>query len=81
MIYKDFIEIGEVVIPPRGDKRGKRFGFARLYNAKDEKMMETKLDNIIIGSRKIYENIPRFSRKRFNKRKNSVITKPRWNGW
>lgn len=41
---------------------GKRFGFARVVNVKDERNFATKLDNIIIGSEKIMVNLPRFNR-------------------
>ncbi|XP_058758209.1 uncharacterized protein LOC131631431 [Vicia villosa] len=61
-IFKDYGEIDEVIIPPRRDRRGKKFGFARFFNVTDTKMMAIRLDNIIIGSRKIHTNLPRFSR-------------------
>lgn len=52
----------EVVIPCKRDKRGKRFGFARFLGVRDPDFFATQLDNIIIGSRKIYVNIPMFGR-------------------
>lgn len=62
MLFKEFREIDEVIIPPKKDKRRKMFGFVRFFDIKDEKMMALKLDNIIIGSRKIHANIPKFNR-------------------
>lgn len=55
-------DIAEIVIPSKHNKFGKRFGFARLKNVEDERLMEVKLDNTIIDGRKIYANQPRFDR-------------------
>ncbi|XP_058784296.1 uncharacterized protein LOC131659072 [Vicia villosa] len=55
-------EILEVVIPPWRNKFGKRFGFARFKEVKDERMLAVKLDNIQIDGRKIHANQPRFNR-------------------
>ncbi|XP_058763176.1 uncharacterized protein LOC131636584 [Vicia villosa] len=55
-------EIVEVVIPPRCNRFGKRFGFARFKEVKDERMLAVKLDNIQIDGRKIHANQPRFNR-------------------
>lgn len=57
--YGDF---EEVVIPSKRDKRGMRFRFARAIDVRDPDRFAIKLDNIIIGSEKIYVNIPRFLR-------------------
>lgn len=59
--FKDFGEIAEVIIPSKRDKRGKRFGFSRIFNVRDKIIMATKIDNILIGSRKIHANVPRFN--------------------
>ncbi|CAI8614976.1 unnamed protein product [Vicia faba] len=61
-IFKENGEIDEVIIPPKRDKRGKRFGFVRFFNVADERLMVIKLDNIIIGTKKIHANLPRFNR-------------------
>lgn len=53
----------EVVIPPKKDKLGKRFGFVRIVNIKEPDRFVVKLDNIIIGREKIMVNLPRFHRK------------------
>ncbi|XP_058750760.1 uncharacterized protein LOC131623755 [Vicia villosa] len=60
--FKVLGEIEEVVIPPRRDKHGRRFGFVQFFNVKDEEMMATKFDNIILEGRKIFANLPRFRR-------------------
>ncbi|XP_058783228.1 uncharacterized protein LOC131657894 [Vicia villosa] len=64
-LYFEFKELGdieEVVIPPRKDRFGRRFGFVRFLNVKDEELMATKLDNMILEGRKLFANLPRFSR-------------------
>lgn len=64
IIVKEYSVIEEVVIlPPRRDQCGKRFGFTRFRKMVDERLMATKLDNIIIGSRKIRANISKFQRR------------------
>ncbi|XP_058732712.1 uncharacterized protein LOC131604256 [Vicia villosa] len=60
--FKNLGEIEEVVIPPRKDKFGRRFGFVCFLNVKDEELLATKLDNIVLDDRKIFANLPRFSR-------------------
>ncbi|XP_058749527.1 uncharacterized protein LOC131622508 [Vicia villosa] len=55
-------DIIEVVISPRRNKFGKRFGFARFENVEDGRVLAVKLDNILIDGRKIHANLPRFSR-------------------
>lgn len=63
-IFKDFGEIEEVVIPPKWDKRRKWYSFVRFRNVENERMLATKVDNIIINRWKVYTNIPRFQRGR-----------------
>lgn len=55
-------DVAEIFIPPKRNKFGKLFGFARFKNVEDERLMAVKLDNIIIDGRKIYPNQPRFNR-------------------
>lgn len=57
-------KVVEVVIPPRRNKWGKRFGFARFVEVHDPRLFAVKLDNIIFGANKIHVNIPRFGREK-----------------
>lgn len=59
---KEYGELEDIVVPPRRDRRGRRYGFSRFQNVKDEKMLSIKLDNIILEGRKLYANLPRFQR-------------------
>lgn len=60
-------KVVEVVIPPKTNKWGKRFGFVRFIDVQDPRMFAIQLDNIIIGADKIHVNLPRFERERFAK--------------
>lgn len=71
-VFQKYGRVIEVVIPYKRDKRGKRFGFVRFWGVKDPEFFATKLDNIIIGSRKIFVNIPRFGRSMMNVGSNMV---------
>lgn len=60
--FKELGEIDEVVIPPKREKIDRRYGFVRFFNVKEEKLLATKLDNIVLEGRKIFANLPRFKR-------------------
>lgn len=49
--------IDEIVIPTKKDWRGKRYGFVRFVDVKDEEMAEIKLNNIWLNGVKISANI------------------------
>ncbi|XP_058774299.1 uncharacterized protein LOC131648567 [Vicia villosa] len=63
----------EVVIPPKRNKFGNRFGFARFKGVNDEKLLAIKLDNIIIDGNKIHVNQPRFGRGRIDVGNNNSV--------
>lgn len=56
-------DLSEVVIPPKRNKFGKRFGFSRFRDVGDIRLLAVTLDNIFIDNDKIYANIPRYNRK------------------
>lgn len=60
--FEEFGEVDEVIIPPKIDIRGKRFGFVRFFNMENASFLATKLDNIFIGSRKLHVNVPKHER-------------------
>ncbi|XP_058734228.1 uncharacterized protein LOC131605958 [Vicia villosa] len=65
-LFMEFKELGmieEIVIPPKRDWRGKRFGFVRFINASDEKNLETKMDNVWLDGVKLKANISKIKRK------------------
>ncbi|XP_058749783.1 uncharacterized protein LOC131622758 [Vicia villosa] len=55
-------DVVEVVIPPRRNNLGKRFGFARFVGVEEARLLGVRLDNIIIDGKKIHANVPRFER-------------------
>lgn len=60
--FQIYGKVVEVVIPQKRNKRGRRFGFARIRDVRDPRTFAVKLDNIIIGAKKIHVNLPRFQR-------------------
>lgn len=61
-IFNGYGLVMEVAIPPRRDKKGRRFRFLRFKKVENERVLATKLDNIFIRGRKLYSNVPRFNR-------------------
>lgn len=60
--FKELREVDEVIIPPKKDRKGGRYGFVRYFNVKDERVLAIKLDNAMLESRKIFSNVPHFQR-------------------
>lgn len=64
-LYEEFKSMGdieEVIISPRRDRRGRRYGFVRIFNVSNDRMLATKLDIVFLEGRKLFANIPRFKR-------------------
>ncbi|CAK8572777.1 unnamed protein product [Lathyrus sativus] len=61
-LFSYFGKVTEVVIPPKRNKYGKRFGFTKFADVEDGRVLAIKLDNIFVDKVKIHANIPRFSR-------------------
>lgn len=61
-IFKEYGLVVVVMIPAKRDKKGRRYGFVRFRKYGDGRLLAIKLDNIFIKGRKLYANIPRFSR-------------------
>lgn len=59
-VFKEFEEIDEVIIPSKRDIQGKHYEFVRFLNAENKRLLATKLDNVFIGSHKLFANLPRF---------------------
>ncbi|CAK8534102.1 unnamed protein product [Lathyrus sativus] len=65
-VFKVYGVISEVFISAKRDKRGNRFGFAKFRKVHDPRILACNLDSIVLEGKKIYVNIPRFSKE--NKR-------------
>ncbi|XP_058726324.1 uncharacterized protein LOC131597658 [Vicia villosa] len=62
-VFESYGDVDEVIIPSKRNIRGNRYGFVRFFDVEDDKRLATKLDKIFLEDRKIYVNIPRFSRR------------------
>jgi hypothetical protein len=60
--FARFWKVGEVFIPARRDRFGKRFGFARFAEVKDAQELLKKIEGVWFGTYKIRANISRFKR-------------------
>ncbi|WJX23786.1 hypothetical protein P8452_12975 [Trifolium repens] len=61
-LFSRYWKVGEVYIPDKLDKTGKRFGFARFEDVKDRQMLLQKIEETWIGTYKIIANLPKFIR-------------------
>ncbi|KAK7291160.1 hypothetical protein RIF29_06084 [Crotalaria pallida] len=64
-LWKRFSEVGkvgEVFIPTKLDKFGKRFGFVRFSTQNSLPVLDERLKDFWIGSYKVFINKPRFNR-------------------
>ena len=62
-LFHCYSDIDEVVIPYKCDIRGRCNGFVRFFDVRDENILAINLDNIFIGRRNIFTNLPRFQRR------------------
>jgi hypothetical protein len=61
-LFSKLWKVGEVYIPNKLDKGGKRFGFARFEDVEDKLMLLNKLQETWIGTYKLRANLPKFKR-------------------
>lgn len=62
-VFRGYGKVDEVIIPPRRDVKGKRFGFVRFFEISDKWGFAKVLNTITIGDMKLAVNVPRFQRK------------------
>jgi len=68
-VFQKWARVKDVFISRRLNKWGKRFGFVRFFGVRDERSLERDLDQIYIGSRKLYVNIPKYRRHQYGPKK------------
>jgi len=68
-VFQKWARVKDVFISRRLNKWGKRFGFVRFFVVRDERSLERDLDQIYIGSRKLYVNIPKYRRYQYGPKK------------
>ncbi|XP_058726994.1 uncharacterized protein LOC131598405 [Vicia villosa] len=61
--FKDLGVVDEIVIPPKRDWRGEKYGFVRFVNVVNIRVLETKLNNLWLEGRKLNANVSKFKRK------------------
>lgn len=61
-MFARFGIVGEVFIPNKLDKGGKRFGFVKFKEVKDPAVLETRLSNVWFGGSRLKVNLARFNR-------------------
>jgi hypothetical protein len=61
-LFARFDRIGEVYIPNKVDKWGKRFGFVKFKEVRDLERLEERLSDVWMGTYKLRINRARFSR-------------------
>lgn len=57
-------KVVEVTISPRRNNIRKWFGFARFVEVEEGRLLTARLDNILIGGKKIHVNLPRYQRRK-----------------
>lgn len=62
-VFKEYGNVDEVIIPPKKDVRGKRYGFVRFFDMGEAEFLAKRLDSIFIGRRKLHVNIPKHNRR------------------
>ncbi|GKV33853.1 hypothetical protein SLEP1_g42303 [Rubroshorea leprosula] len=63
-MWRTFLEFGrvyDIYSPNRKSRNGSKFGFVRFLDVKNKKELERHLDQIWIGGRKLWVNIPRYN--------------------
>ncbi|KAK7268911.1 hypothetical protein RIF29_21620 [Crotalaria pallida] len=63
-VFSEVRSVGDVYLPGKRDKGGKRFGFVRFKDNSDLRRLEEKLNNMWIGDQKVWVNRARFDRDR-----------------
>ncbi|MCH79854.1 RNA recognition motif [Trifolium medium] len=61
-LFLKFGKVGEVYIPKKLDKRGRRFGFVKFREVKEVEELSDSLRDVWIGMYKLHVNLSRFGR-------------------
>jgi len=61
-VFQRWARVKEVFVSRRLNKWGRRFGFVRFFYVRNVRWFESELDQIIVGNRKLYVNIPKYRR-------------------
>ncbi|ESW34124.1 hypothetical protein PHAVU_001G126500 [Phaseolus vulgaris] len=61
-VFQRWAKVKEVFVSRRLNKWGRRFGFVRFFDVRNVRWLESELDQIIVGNRKLHVNIPKYRR-------------------
>lgn len=61
-VFQQWGSVREVVIPPKRDKYGKRFGFVRYKGVEHPARMEGNLSTVWFGNLRLRVNVPKYGR-------------------
>jgi hypothetical protein len=61
-IFSRYWKVGEVYIPAKLDKAGRKFGFVRFEDVENYQYLLSKIEETWIGTYKIRANLPKFKR-------------------
>jgi hypothetical protein len=76
-IFLQYGRVGEVYIPKKLDRRGRRFGFVKFKEVTDEEELSERLCDVWIGSFKLWINRSRFARSEPKEEKTQQVTATR----
>ena len=62
-VFQKWARVKDVFISRRLNKWGRRFGFVRFYGVRDAGRLERELDQLYVGNKKLFVNIPKYQRK------------------
>jgi len=61
-VFQRWVRVKEVFIARRPNKWGRRFGFVRFFAVRNVRHLESELDQIYVGNRKLFVNVPKYRR-------------------
>jgi len=61
-VFQRWARVKEVFVSRRLNKWGRRFGFVRFFDVRNVKWLESELDQLYVGNRKLYVNVPKYRR-------------------
>ena len=62
-VFQSWARVKEVFVSRRLNKWGRRFGFVRFFDVRNVKWLESELDQLYVGNRKLYVNVLKYRRK------------------
>jgi len=61
-VFQKWARVKDVFISRRLNKWGRRFGFVRFFGMRDVGHLERELDQLYVGNKKLFVNIPKYRR-------------------